>query len=346
MKMAIQVAGTEVLSNSRSLNNITAIDATTTTTLNDAGFGGGVEYIRKTSNYTVESGEKVIADTSSGIWTLTLPANPSTGDNVVVVDGGNWSTNNLTVVRNGSTIEGAAENLVMDIEGAEVDFIYDGTSWGVFSKAGFVTLASTFVETEFTATALQTTFAVPYTAGLVSVYLNGVRLGAADYTATNGTSVVLATGATAGDLVEIVAWGSFDVANVATAGQGSLADSAVQPADSFNAANLTGALPAIDGSALTGISTTPTTAQVAAAIVDIATGAVGSYAFLAERYDDRPYLGQGSTLSGSSLRYAFVSQGGSSYGNSSPSGTWRLEGSYTTNSNNNDRPASLWKRIS
>jgi len=36
--MAIQVAGTEVLSNARSLNNITAVDSTTVI---DAGFGGG-----------------------------------------------------------------------------------------------------------------------------------------------------------------------------------------------------------------------------------------------------------------------------------------------------------------
>ena len=56
--------------------------------------------------------------------------------------------------------------------------------------------------TEFTATASQTTFSVPsYTVGYVDVYRNGVRLGTADYTATSGTSVVLANAATLGDLV-------------------------------------------------------------------------------------------------------------------------------------------------
>ena len=50
--------------------------------------------------------------------------------------------------------------------------------------------------TEFTATASQTTFTPPsYTVGFINVYLNGVRLGSADYTASNGTTVVLATGA-------------------------------------------------------------------------------------------------------------------------------------------------------
>jgi hypothetical protein len=56
--------------------------------------------------------------------------------------------------------------------------------------------------TEFTATANQTTFSVPsYTVGYIDVYRNGVRLGTADYTATSGTSVVLANAATVGDLV-------------------------------------------------------------------------------------------------------------------------------------------------
>jgi hypothetical protein len=56
--------------------------------------------------------------------------------------------------------------------------------------------------TEFTATAGQTTFSIPsYTVGYVDVYRNGVRLGTADYTATSGTSVVLANAATIGDLV-------------------------------------------------------------------------------------------------------------------------------------------------
>jgi hypothetical protein len=56
--------------------------------------------------------------------------------------------------------------------------------------------------TEFTATAGQTTFSpASYTAGYIDVYRNGVKLGTADYTATNGTSVVLANACTAGDLV-------------------------------------------------------------------------------------------------------------------------------------------------
>ena len=56
--------------------------------------------------------------------------------------------------------------------------------------------------TEFTATASQTTFTPPsYTVGFIAVYQNGVMLGSTDYTATNGTTVVLAVGALVNDLV-------------------------------------------------------------------------------------------------------------------------------------------------
>ena len=76
-------------------------------------------------------------------------------------------------------------------------------------------------QTEFTATAGQTTFSVPsYTPGFIDVYRNGVLLGSADFTATNGTTVVLASGATAGDLVETISFFVSSVLNAipATAG--------------------------------------------------------------------------------------------------------------------------------
>lgn len=68
--------------------------------------------------------------------------------------------------------------------------------------ASGVTTTAYRTVTEFTATAGQTTFTPSsYTAGFINVYRNGVMLGSADYTATNGTTVVLATGANVGDLI-------------------------------------------------------------------------------------------------------------------------------------------------
>ena len=81
--------------------------------------------------------------------------------------------------------------------------------------ASGVTTTAYRTVTEFTATAAQTTFSTPsYTVGYIDVYRNGVKLGSADYTATSGTNVVLAVGATAGDLVTTI---SFYVSSVLNA---------------------------------------------------------------------------------------------------------------------------------
>jgi hypothetical protein len=68
---------------------------------------------------------------------------------------------------------------------------------------------------DFTATASQTTFTTTgsYTVGFLEVYRNGVRLGDANFTATNGTTVVLSTACNAGDLVTIVFFTLVSVAN-------------------------------------------------------------------------------------------------------------------------------------
>ena len=50
----------------------------------------------------------------------------------------------------------------------------------------------------------------------MDVYLNGIKLSAADFTATNGTSFVLASGAAVGDQVDAIGYGAFNVANVYT----------------------------------------------------------------------------------------------------------------------------------
>lgn len=62
-----------------------------------------------------------------------------------------------------------------------------------------------YTRTTFTATAGQTSFSATYTVNYVEVYLNGILLNSADYTATTGTTVVLAAAAAAGDIVDVVA---------------------------------------------------------------------------------------------------------------------------------------------
>lgn len=89
--------------------------------------------------------------------------------------------------------------------------VYNGSN---FINAGSA-INGTAQRATFTATAGQTTFSVAYDAGFVDVYLNGIKLiVGTDFTATNGTSIVLASGAAVNDTVDVVAYGTFTLANL------------------------------------------------------------------------------------------------------------------------------------
>ena len=103
----------------------------------------------------------------------------------------------------------------------------------------------------YTATASQTTFSGAGAEGTtlsykdsnyVDVYQNGVKLGDADYTSTSGTSIVLGTGATASDLVVVVVFDVFSVADTVSKADGGTFDGAVTLAGgiSGNIANVSG----------------------------------------------------------------------------------------------------------
>ena len=81
----------------------------------------------------------------------------------------------------------------------------------------------------YTATASQTSFSgagdenitLSYKdSNYVDVYQNGVKLSEADYTATTGTTIVLATGATVSDMIEIVVYDVFSVADTVSKADG------------------------------------------------------------------------------------------------------------------------------
>lgn len=101
------------------------------------GGSGGLTYVYKTAAYTTQDKEGVLADTSGGAFTITLPATPTIGFQVVVSDPtGHWLTNNLTIGRNGSTIANSATDLICDIGNIAVQLIYNGTTWSVYSQVG------------------------------------------------------------------------------------------------------------------------------------------------------------------------------------------------------------------
>ena len=97
--------------------------------------------------------------------------------------------------------------------------VYKSSGWAAAGS----TVNGTSARFNYTATANQTTFTgadtngetLAYDAGFADVYLNGVRLSGADITITSGSSVVLAVGASAGDILDVVAYGTFSVASIA-----------------------------------------------------------------------------------------------------------------------------------
>ena len=116
--------------------------ATITNSGTQTGFGrnGTVNWQTsiKTSNFTAVSGEGYFCDTSSGAFTVTLPASPSAGDIVSVKDyAKTFDTNALTIGRNSSNIGGAAANSVISEEGIAVTLVYaDSTKGWLVTESG------------------------------------------------------------------------------------------------------------------------------------------------------------------------------------------------------------------
>ena len=104
--------------------------------------------------------------------------------------------------------------------------VYGSSGW----QAAGSSVNGTSSRNTYTATSGQTTFAATYDTGFVDVYLNGVKLIAGtDFTATNGTSIVLTTGAAVDDTVDIVAYGTFNVANALPLTGGTLTGTLTAP---------------------------------------------------------------------------------------------------------------------
>ena len=87
--------------------------------------------------------------------------------------------------------------------------VYNGTNW--VNAGSSVNGVQNSVQ--HIATAGQTTFAATYDITYLQVYLNGGLLASSDYTATNGTSIVLAAAAFVNDIVFIHSFGTFLLAD-------------------------------------------------------------------------------------------------------------------------------------
>jgi hypothetical protein len=107
-----------------------------------SGFGatGSASWVttKKTATFTATAGEGYFCDTSGGAFTVNLPSSPSAGAVVAVADYANtFDTNNLTIGRGGSNIEGEAADFVCNQEGVAITFVYvDATKGWIATDTG------------------------------------------------------------------------------------------------------------------------------------------------------------------------------------------------------------------
>ena len=99
------------------------------------GWGGGGGGIRRAVAYSTSSTiacfTSVLADTSGGAITITLPADPIEGCQIAIIDAaGTFATHNLTVERNGQKINGLSENLTLTVNNLHVGLVYYNATHG------------------------------------------------------------------------------------------------------------------------------------------------------------------------------------------------------------------------
>ena len=83
--------------------------------------------------------------------------------------------------------------------------VYTGSLWKLVTTV----VEGVYDVTEYTNIAGQTTITIAYDVGLVQVLYNGVQLNLGDFTATNGTSIVLhAAVSSATDVITVIRWGA------------------------------------------------------------------------------------------------------------------------------------------
>jgi hypothetical protein len=93
----------------------------------------GIVIREVTTTYQAVVNDRILANSSAGAFTITLPLSTSllSNDTIQIIDVGNSAaTNNITVARNGALINGAADNLTIDLNQAIVTLIYTGAGTG------------------------------------------------------------------------------------------------------------------------------------------------------------------------------------------------------------------------
>ena len=227
--------------------NVTTVAGISSDVTSVAGVSANVSTLAPISaNITTVAGISANVTTVAGNNTnITTVAGANT--NITTVAGAIANVNNVggaitninTVATNLASVNSFANTYLgasssaptLDPDGSALDigdlyFDTTASSMKVYSSGGWINSGSSVNGTSnrfsYTATAGQTTFTgadangntLAYDAGYVDIFLNGIKIVVGtDVTATSGSSVVLATGATLNDTLELIAYGTFTLAN-------------------------------------------------------------------------------------------------------------------------------------
>ena len=135
--------------------------------------------------------QTAIATSQQFLDTYFVSTTAPSGSNLTVGDLWFDTTNNIMMVYGSGGFQNAGSSVNGTSERS--DYVV-GTSSGSYTGS-------------------TTTFPATYDAGYVDVYLNGVKLAPSDFTATTGTNIVLGSAAATGDIVAIVGFGTFQLAD-------------------------------------------------------------------------------------------------------------------------------------
>ena len=88
-----------------------------------------------TTQYFAKNKDKLSVNSSGGAIQIILPTNPIQFDEIVFADHYNsWGTNNVTLLRNGSLIEGLADDLALNTTWpTQITLRFEGSTWRVYS---------------------------------------------------------------------------------------------------------------------------------------------------------------------------------------------------------------------
>jgi hypothetical protein len=108
-------------------------------TSGSSGSGGMIiDLATKVSSFSIATStdfNAYLVDTTNNTITATLPASPSNGQRIKIIDiGNNLSTNNLTINRNNNTIQGDASDLTVALNRATVELMFVSTYGWVLTE--------------------------------------------------------------------------------------------------------------------------------------------------------------------------------------------------------------------